>query len=192
MILFLDGLAVFLILVLALVGFQRGFIKELGRLIGLVAATLVALRYYLVLGQLLISRSSQDPRFILVIAFSILFITVLVALRLLTRMVRIMLLARHTRVADRGLGFIFGAGKGSVILALVVWLVALAPDNSWTKIIRSESRLYQPLANGRLAVTRLFHLDDALEKGQNFITKWLAAEDDDRDQHLLNTIEVPE
>ncbi|MFH1851049.1 MAG: CvpA family protein [Candidatus Neomarinimicrobiota bacterium] len=192
MILFLDGLAVFLVLVLALVGFQRGFIEELGRLIGLVAATLVALRYYLPFGQMIINRSSQDPRFTLVLSFGILFIVVLVTVRLLTRMIRIMLLARHTRVADRSLGLIFGAGKGGVILALAVWLVALAPDNSWTQIIRSQSRLYQPLASGRLAVIRLFRLDDALEKGQNLINQWLAAEVVDRDQQLLNTTEEME
>ena len=39
---FLDGLAVFFILLLGIIGFKRGFIEELGRLIGLIFAILIS------------------------------------------------------------------------------------------------------------------------------------------------------
>ena len=55
MILFLDVLACFFIAIMGSIGFRRGFIEEIGRLIGLLVSTLFSLKYYLLLSAKILS-----------------------------------------------------------------------------------------------------------------------------------------
>ena len=43
---FIDGLAVFYLVVMGMIGFKRGLIEELGRLLGLVFAAFFSFKYF--------------------------------------------------------------------------------------------------------------------------------------------------
>ncbi len=189
MILFLDGLAVFIVLVLSVIGFQRGFVEELGRLVGLVAASLIGMRFYLSLGSLILARIHWDAQVVLALSFFILFIVALVIFRLLTRMVQIMILARRTRLVDRLLGFIFGFGKGSFMLVLIVWIVSLFPQKTWAQTLRSQSHLYGELDSGRLFIVRLFQLEDNYEQSGRILRQYVEQDSTKQETDLIETQE---
>jgi len=73
MILFLDVLASFFMVVMGGVGFRRGFIEEMGRLLGLIISTIFALNYYLDLAGLILSigRSIHSLSWLLVSPLSL-------------------------------------------------------------------------------------------------------------------------
>lgn len=173
MILFLDGLAVFVVLILAVIGYQRGFVEELGRLVGLVVAALVGIRFYWPVGQLIMARSEWADQVVLVLSFFILFIVVLVLLRLTTRMIQIMLMSRNTRLADHLMGFIFGFCKGIFILILIVWIAGMFPTRAWAQTVRSQSQLFHKLDYGGRFIVRLFHLEDNLDQGGQIFQHWV-------------------
>ena len=73
MILFLDVLASVLMVVMGGGGFRRGFIEEMGRLLGLIISTIFALNYYLDLAGLILGIVSVNTFVIMVISFAIIF-----------------------------------------------------------------------------------------------------------------------
>ncbi len=173
MVLFLDVLAVFMILVLAVVGYQRGFIDELGRLLGLIFALVLGIRFYVPLGGMIIQPTGWDGGLALFVSFSIIFIAVLVAVRLFTRMIQIMTISHVTRRANNILGAGFGALKGGFVLIIAVWLIASFPGSKWTGNISRQSHLYSPVARNKDRVVKLFRLEKAQQRGQIFLNKWM-------------------
>ena len=73
MILFLDVLASFFMVVMGGVGFRRGFIEEMGRLLGLIISTIFALNYYLDLAGLVLSIVPVNTFVIMILSFAIIF-----------------------------------------------------------------------------------------------------------------------
>ena len=192
MILFLDGLAVFVVLILAVIGYQRGFVEELGRLLGLVVAALIGIRFYWPVGQLIMARSEWDDRVVLVFSFFILFIIVLVLLRLISLMIQIMLMSRNTRLADRLMGFIFGFGKGIFVLILIVWITGMFPTRAWAQTVRSQSQLFPKLDYGGRVIVRLFHLEDNLDQGGQIFQQWVENDSTSQENTFIDTSEQVE
>jgi len=188
MILFIDGLALFILLVLAIIGYQRGFVEELGRLLGLFLAMLGALRLYLPMGNLLVGRTDWDGKFVLTLSFIMIFLLILFLLRLVIRMIQLMILSRSIKLADRLLGFIFGFGKGSLIMIIIVWLLAAAPAKSWVGTIQHESRLYLKFESGGNLIVQLFSLEKNLSTGQKVLRKFVSDDAQPR-QQLIKTAE---
>ena len=69
MILFLDVLACFFIAIMGSIGFRRGFIEEMGRLIGLIISTVFSLKYYLTLSSKILTFINLNTFVIMVISF---------------------------------------------------------------------------------------------------------------------------
>ena len=169
MILFLDVLASFFMVVMGGVGFRRGFIEEMGRLLGLIISTIFALNYYLDLAGLILSIVSVNTFVIMVISFSFIFALILFITRVMTRFFHILLTSRGTKFANRSMGFLFGAVKGMIILMLLYWTVDLFPEKKWASIIRKESYLSKTFTNTRYAIIDIFHLTDPVQQGEIFI-----------------------
>lgn len=145
MILFLDGLAVFFLLVLAIIGYQRGLVLETGRLAGLVIATLVAGHYF---GPLAVKLGNWLPwahRWLELSGFILLFLAINIGFRLVTYLARKVEFARRIGIADRISGFVLGLLKGVFILMMVVVLIQNAPQKSWLQPVRQQSRLFDKL-----------------------------------------------
>ena len=169
MILFLDVLASFFIVVMGGVGFRRGFIEEMGRLLGLIISTIFALKYYLDLAGLILSIVPVNTFVIMVISFAIIFALMLFITRVLTRFFHILLTSSGTKFANRSMGFLFGAAKGMIILMLLYWTVDLFTEKKWASIIREESYLSKTFTDTRHVIIDIFHLNDPVHQGELFI-----------------------
>ena len=88
MIQFLDALAIFFIITTGVVGFRRGLLEELGRLLGLIFATIFSLNLYIGIGSNIIEWVKIDPsiHFILNIILSISLI--LISKRMITKLIQ--------------------------------------------------------------------------------------------------------
>ena len=169
MILFLDVLAFFFMAVMGSIGFRRGFIEEMGRLLGIIISTIFSLKYYLTLASKILSFIDLNTFVVMVISFSIIFVFILFIIRVLTRFFHILLTSRGTKFANRSMGFVFGALKGTIILMLFYWTIDLFPSNKWISIIHKESYLSYRFTNTRHIVINLFHLTDPVKEGEVFI-----------------------
>ena len=173
MILFLDVLACFFITIMGSIGFRRGFIEEMGRLIGLIISTVFSLKYYLTLSSKILTFINLNTFVVMVISFSIIFVLMLFIIRVLTRFFHILLTSRGTKFANRSMGFVFGSLKGMIILMLIYWTIDLFPSNKWISIIRKESYLSYKFTNTRYVIINLFHLEDPVKEGEIFIKEMI-------------------
>ena len=74
------------------IGFRRGFIEEVGRLIGLIVSTVFSLKYYLSLSAKILTFVQLNTFVVMVISFSIIFVLILFIVRVLTRFFHILLI----------------------------------------------------------------------------------------------------
>ena len=91
---FLDGLALFYILFNGVLGFNRGLVDELGRLIGLVLSILIATSKTSFLSSLILSYIIVPPWQSTFISFCVIFSFVLLCGRVVTRLFKIALLSQ--------------------------------------------------------------------------------------------------
>tara|TARA_B100001750_G_scaffold115050_1_gene90785 strand:- start:1780 stop:2289 length:510 start_codon:yes stop_codon:yes gene_type:complete len=155
------------------IGFRRGFIEEMGRLIGLIISTVFSLKYYLTLSSKILTFINLNTFVVMVISFSIIFVLMLFIIRVLTRFFHILLTSRGTKFANRSMGFVFGSLKGIIILMLIYWTIDLFPSNKWISIIRKESYLSYKFTNTRYVIINLFHLEDPVKEGEVFIKEMI-------------------
>ena len=151
------------------IGFRRGFIEEVGRLIGLIVSTVFSLKYYLSLSAKILTFVQLNTFVVMVISFSIIFVLILFIVRVLTRFFHILLTSTGTKFANRSMGFIFGALKGIIILMIFYWSIDLFPKNKWVSIIQNESYLSYRITNTRFIIINLFHLEDPIKEGEIFL-----------------------
>ena len=151
------------------IGFRRGFIEEVGRLIGLIVSTVFSLKYYLSLSAKILTFVQLNTFVVMVISFSIIFVLILFIVRVLTRFFHILLTSTGTKFANRSMGFIFGALKGIIILMIFYWSIDLFPNNKWVSIIQKESYLSYRFTNTRFIIINLFHLVDPIKEGEIFL-----------------------
>ena len=133
----------------ALIGIWRGLVREVFALAGWIAAIGVALLFA---GEaaMLIPPSLATPLVRTVIAFTVLFLVILVVVSiaglLFTKAVR----AVGLGLADRTLGGVFGFARGALILlviALAAGLTAVPKEPFWR-----EAKLAPPLETAAIAV----------------------------------------
>ena len=124
---FLDGVAILFILFLGYIGFNRGLIEELGRLIGLIIAILISMSNTKSISDKIIGIVGLDDWIIKILTFTLLFIATIVLTRLLTKMLNIAILSKNNQMMNQSLGFTFGAFKGFFIIMTILWFIALLP-----------------------------------------------------------------
>ena len=151
------------------IGFRRGFIEEVGRLIGLIVSTVFSLKYYLSLSAKILTFVQLNTFVVMVISFSTIFVLILFIVRVLTRFFHILLTSTGTKFANRSMGFIFGALKGIIILMIFYWSIDLFPKNKCVSIIQKESYLSYRFTNTRFIIINLFHLEDPIKEGEIFL-----------------------
>ncbi|MCH7859848.1 MAG: CvpA family protein [Candidatus Marinimicrobia bacterium] len=101
-------------------GFQRGLVEEIGRLIGLVLAVLLANRFSSVLaGQL--GLDSEVAR--TAAAFVIIFVITLVAMSFVIRVVRTLIELVLLEWLDRMGGILFGVLKSILVLGVLIYIM---------------------------------------------------------------------
>jgi len=166
---FLDGLAILFMLLLGVAGFQRGFIEELGRLLGLIIGTLTAMSNSATLAVKINEFLPLDDWFGLFISFTLIFVATIVVIRILTKLVHIALLSRNNQLINRSLGFVFGTAKGFFIVMVFVWTIAILPLYKWSAIIEENSKMAKISNAYRIALVNFFNWEDPVTLGESYL-----------------------
>lgn len=146
------------VLLSALVGLVRGIVRELLSLGVWIAALIVAWLWHREVAELLVAQLSQ-PSLRLAVAFIGLILVTLIFGAILGAILTAFVDQAGLTGVDRALGLAFGAGRGMVIVAMLVFLAALTPlpNDPWWR----ESHLIADFQ--RLADWLLAHIPDALQ-----------------------------
>ena len=166
---FLDGLAFIYMLFNGTLGFTRGLVDELGRLIGLAISILVAISQTVNISNLILDKIDLEPWLAVFIAFSGVFAVILISSRLITRLFQIALLSKANIWLNSLLGFLFGMLKGFCIITVFVWLLIILPLDKWTNIIEQNSKIFQTTTSFRSSIVNFFGWEDPINYSENFI-----------------------
>ena len=169
---FLDGVAILFILFLGYIGFNRGLIEELGRLIGLIIAILISMSNTKSVSDKIIGIVGLDDWIIKILTFTLLFIATIVLTRLLTKMLNIAILSKNNQMMNQSLGFTFGAFKGFFITMTILWFVALLPKQNWTSFMGKKSNISIISNQFRISMLSFFNWDDPVELSESYIKQW--------------------
>ena len=173
MIQFLDALAFFFLIGMSIIGFRRGLVEELGRLLGLIVATVVSLKLYLKLGSLLLNWIAIDVWVLFIMSFILIFSIILIFMRTLTRLIQFLFLSKSTKWVNRLMGTFFGGSKGILVVMMFFWIFELMPNSKSADIIMKESEMAQYLIKTRTAIISSFNLDDPIKSGEESIKNYL-------------------
>ena len=174
MVLFLDTLAFLFMVLNSFIGFSRGFIEELGRLLGLLLSSIIASNFYVVLGTFLARILPSDPWAIFVLSFVIIFLGSLFGIRLITKLIHFMFLSKSTKWVNKLLGAFFGFMKGGVIVMIFFWIFELVPNEKVSNVIVNNSFSADRLIAIRKSIISTFNWQDPVKKGENAINNFLS------------------
>lgn len=167
--LFLDGLALLYMLLNGTIGFTRGLVDELGRLIGLIFSILIAISQTVNISSLILNKIDIEPWLVILLAFSSVFALILVFSRIITKLFQIALLSKANKWINNLLGFLFGVLKGFFIITVFVWILIILPLDKWTNIIEQNSRVFHICTNFRINIVSFFGWEDPIIYSENFI-----------------------
>ena len=173
MIQFIDALAFFFLIGMSIIGFRRGLVEELGRLLGLIVATVVSLKLYVKLGSLLLNWIAIDVWVLFIMSFIIIFSIILIFMRILTRLIQFLFLSKSIKWVNRLMGTFLGGSKGVLVIMMFFWGFELMPNSKSADIIMKESEMAQYLIKTRKSIISSFNLDDPIKSGEESIKNYL-------------------
>jgi membrane protein required for colicin V production len=130
----IDLALIAVVLISALIGLGRGLIREVLSLIVWVAALGLAWLYHKEVGELLTAQIAQ-PSVRLGVAFVAIVLVVLILGAVLGSLISLGISKAHLGAIDGALGFVFGAARGALLVAMAVYLASLTPmpEEAWWK-----------------------------------------------------------
>ena len=173
MIQFLDALAIFFIISTGAIGFRRGLLEELGRLLGLIFATIFSLNLYIEIGSFIIEWVKIDPSIIFILSFILSFSLILIITRMITKLIHYLFLSKSTNWVNRLLGTFFGMSKGILFIMIFFWIFEIIPNNTIKEIVNQKSIIADHLVQLRKTIVLTFNFSDPVEKGERTILDYL-------------------
>ena len=173
MIQFLDALAIFFIISTGAIGFRRGFLEELGRLLGLIFATIFSLNLYIEIGSFIIEWVKIDPSIIFILSFILSFSLILTTIRIITKMIHYLFLSKSTNWVNRFLGTFFGMSKGILFVMIFFWIFEIIPNTTIKEIVNQKSIIADHLVQLRKTIVITFNFSDPVAKGEKTILNYL-------------------
>ena len=174
MVLFLDALAFLFMALNSFIGFNRGFIEELGRLIGLLFSSIIAVNFYVGLGTFIVRILPTDPWAIFVLSFVIIFLGSLFGIRIITKLIHFMFLSKSTKWINKLLGTFFGLMKGTVMVMMFFWMFELVPNKKISNAVVNNSFTADRLIKARKNIISTFNWNDPVKKGETAINNFLS------------------
>ena len=145
----IDIIILVLLLAGAVMGFRKGFIKQLAALAGLFVGLLAAKALYSVVGEKLIGTVTSNPTFAHILAFVLIWIVVPIAFTmvasLLTKALEVIALGWLNRL----LGAALGAVKWLIFISIAICAIEYidSDDKIIEKKTKETSALYYPMRN---------------------------------------------
>lgn len=167
----LDGFAITFIFLWGYQGFKNGLIEELGRLLGLIVAILISISKSSDLSRKVTEFMQIEYWLSIFISFSILFISIIFTARFFTKLIKIAFLSQGNQLMNRLLGLFFGALKGSGMIIVLVWIIAILPLKKWTSFINQNSRLAVIGNDLRISTVSFFNWEDPVMVSESYIKK---------------------
>ena len=171
MILFIDGLVVFFASINGYLGLKRGFIEEVGRILGLTFSIVITFNNYLHLSELISRWTSLNQRGVLIISYIIIFIISIQFFRLISKILQFLFISKSTKMMNKLLGALLGFFKGIIFISIFVWFFELIPNHKISKIVLSESKITLQLINIRTIVSEIFYFDKPIKESEKRIEK---------------------
>ena len=173
MIQFLDALAIFFIISTGVIGFRRGLLEELGRLLGLLFATIFSLNFYTEIGSFIIKWIKVDPSILFILTYILTFSFILILIRMITKLVHYLFLSKSTNWVNRLLGTFFGMTKGILFIMIFFWMFEIIPNSTTKEIVLKKSMIADDLVKFRKTILLTFNFSDPIEKGEKIIIDYL-------------------
>ena len=171
MILFIDGLVLFFASMNCYLGLKRGFLEEIGRILGLAFSIIISFNNYLYLSEIISKWTSLNQKGVLIISYLIIFIISIQFFRLISKILQFLFISKSTKMMDKILGALVGFFKGMIFISIFVWLFELIPNHRISKIILSESKITSQLVNARTNVSEIFYFDKPIKESEKRIEK---------------------
>ena len=126
-----DNLILAVIAISSAFGVRRGFIKEIMSLLSWIAALLVSRIYSGSLASIL-ENLVDNPSVRYVIAFSVLFVIIIMLGTLLNHFMSKLLIVTGLKTIDRLLGAVFGIARGTVIVLVFLFVLnVFVSESEW-------------------------------------------------------------
>lgn len=126
----LDYILLGIIFILAVLGFKKGFLESLGSIVGIIAAAIIASRFYPhVAGWFGGTNLSNIIAFIVIFGVAIKVVSLL--FWVMGKIFRIITVLPFISSFDRLLGFVLGLVEGIFILAIILNFALKYPLNEW-------------------------------------------------------------
>ena len=126
-----DNLILAVIAISSAFGVRRGFIKEIMSLLSWIAALLVSRVYSVSLASIL-ENLIDNPSVRYVIAFSVLFVIIIMLGTLLNHLMSKLLVVTGLKTIDRLLGAVFGLARGTVIVLVFLFVLnVFVSESEW-------------------------------------------------------------
>ncbi|MEE3087669.1 MAG: CvpA family protein [Pseudomonadota bacterium] len=126
-----DNLILAVIAISSAFGVRRGFIKEIMSLLSWIAALLVSRVYSVSLASIL-ENLIDNPSVRYVIAFSVLFVIIIMLGTLLNHLMSKLLVVTGLKTIDRLLGAVFGVARGTVIVMVFLFVLnVFVSESEW-------------------------------------------------------------
>ncbi len=168
---FLDSLAIFFIIIMGYSGFKKGFIEELGRLLGLIFAVFVSMSKSVAFSSYLSTFMEFKESILLSLSYTLLFILSICIGRILTKFAHIAFLSVENRLMNHTMGFFFGMVKGAILLISFVWFMSILPLQKWNTIINENSKFIIYSNQIRLSVISFFNWEDPISLSESYVKK---------------------
>ena len=173
MIQFLDALAIFFIISTGAIGLRRGLLEELGRLLGLIFATIFSLNLYTKIGSFIIEWVKIDPSILFILSFILSFSLILITIRIITKLIHYLFLSKSTNWVNRLLGTFFGMSKGILFVMIFFWIFEIIPNSTIKDIVNQKSVIADHLVQLRKTIVITFNFSDPVAKGEKIILNYL-------------------
>ena len=171
MILFIDGLVLFFASMNCYLGLKRGFLEEIGRILGLAFSIIISFNNYLNLSEIISKWTSLNQKGVLIISYLIIFIISIQFFRLTSKILQFLFISKSTKMINKLLGALVGFFKGMIFISIFVWFFELIPNHRISKIILSESKITSQLVNARTNVSEIFYFDKPIKESEKRIEK---------------------
>ena len=171
MILFIDGLVVFYASMNGYLGLKRGFLEEIGRILGLTFSIMISFNNYLNLSEIISKWTSLNQKGVLIISYLIIFIISIQFFRLISKVLQFLFISKSTKMMNKLLGALVGFFKGLLFISIFVWFFELIPNHRISKIILSESKITSQLVKIRTNVSEIFYFDKPIKESEIRIEK---------------------
>ncbi len=148
----LSVLALLLLLELTRLGMSFGFFTEAANTLLVFFAMMISLRYWFVVTRLLVMVAPVPPVYAALMGFWLMFLIGCAPLVWLTKKVDEEVAPHYPRWLDAGLGAVFGAASGAVIICVVMMSLSIVLPTIWTTYERSN--LMVPLDQAPLVAYR--------------------------------------